>query len=95
MDLNSCHTGSETTSLWLDTVIDTENHGVNKHLGKVANVMSKWEGRISDELGLTCADVAAIKTKHPLELKLQTYACMLYMLYHRSEFYLFAGEKHC
>jgi hypothetical protein len=34
--------------------------------------MYEWEGRIADHLGLTQADVAAIKKKYPDELKLQT-----------------------
>ena len=43
-----------------------------KHLGQIADCMAEWEGRIADELGLTFADIAAIKKKHPGELKLQS-----------------------
>ena len=32
-----------------------------------------WDGRIANKLGLTQADVAALKTKHPTDLKLQMY----------------------
>ena len=49
--------------------IDTD--GVFKHLGKIANSVSEWEGRISEELGLNQADVASIHIKYPRELKLQ------------------------
>ena len=43
-----------------------------KHLGQIANSMHEWEGRVADELGLTRADVARIKTKYPSNLELQT-----------------------
>ena len=49
-----------------------DGHGVLKHLGQIADSMTKWEGRISDELKLTSADVASIHTKHPRNLKLQS-----------------------
>lgn len=55
----------------LNLVIDFENRS-SKHLGRIADSMSEWEGRIADELDLTPADVAAIKAKYPNELKLQT-----------------------
>ena len=42
-----------------------------KSLGQIADLMAEWEGQIADELGLTLADVAAIKKKYPGELKLQ------------------------
>ena len=32
-----------------------------------------WDRRIANKLGLTQADVAALKTKHPTDLKLQMY----------------------
>jgi hypothetical protein len=50
---------------WLETCTDN-------HLGRIADTMYEWEGPVADELGLTRADVAAIKVKHPKELKLQT-----------------------
>ena len=56
----------------LDQVLDVENNGVSMHLGQIADTMYEWEGPIAEKLGLTRADVAAIKTKHPGELKLQT-----------------------
>ena len=56
----------------LDQVLDFENDGVSKHLGQIADAMYEWEGPIAEQLGLTRADVAAIKTKHPGVLKLQT-----------------------
>jgi hypothetical protein len=57
----------------LDQVLDFENDGVSKHLGQIADTMYEWEGPIAERLGLTRADVAAIKTKHPGKLKLQTW----------------------
>ena len=54
----------------LDLVIDAENRS-SKHLGQIADSMYEWEGAIAEELGLTTADVAAINTKYPKELKLQ------------------------
>ena len=56
----------------LDKVIDGDGHGVLKHLGQIADSMTEWEGRISDELNLTPADVENIHTKHPRSLKLQS-----------------------
>ena len=63
----------------LDMVIDSENNGVSKHLGRIANAMYEWEGRIADELGLSVVDVAEIKLKHPSNLKLQTYVLYMYI----------------
>ena len=56
----------------LDQVIDGGCSGVSKHLGQVAESMDEWEGSVAEQLGLTPADVAGIKTAHPLNLKLQT-----------------------
>ena len=56
----------------LDKEVDSDSGGVPKHLGKIADLMDKWEGRISDELGLTVADVAHIKAKYPLNHKMQS-----------------------
>ena len=47
-----------------------------KHLGQIADTMTEWEGKIAEELQLSVADVAAIKTEHPTKLKLQTYVHM-------------------
>jgi hypothetical protein len=41
------------------------------HLGRIADTMYEWEGRVADELELTRADVAAIKVKYPYQLKQQ------------------------
>ena len=43
-----------------------------RHLGQIAESMVEWEGPIADELELTPADVADIKTKYPHSLKLQS-----------------------
>ena len=53
-------------------VIDAENRSF-KHLGQIADSMYEWQGAVADHLGLPPADVAAIHTKHPTQLKLQTY----------------------
>ena len=42
------------------------------HLGQIADSMYEWEGPVAEQLGLTQADVAAIKMQHPSELRLQT-----------------------
>ena len=52
--------------LQLDKEIDP------KHLGKIADSMAEWEGRIADDLELTDVDVSSIKTKHPTNLRLQS-----------------------
>ena len=56
----------------LSQVSDFENGGVSNHLGQIADSMYEWEGPVAEQLGLTPADVAAIKVKHPGELRLQT-----------------------
>ena len=56
----------------LKRTLDSDNGGVPKHLGQIADSMSEWEGRIADELGLTKADVNHIKSKHAQDLKLQS-----------------------
>ena len=56
----------------LDQVLDSDNEGVSKHLGQIADSMYEWEGHVAEQLGLAPADVAAIKTEHPGKLKLQT-----------------------
>ena len=52
--------------------MDFESGGVSTHLGQIADAMYEWEGPIAEKLRLTRADVAAIKKRHPGELKLQT-----------------------
>lgn len=53
--------------------MDSANKGVSKHLGKIADIMCEWEGPIAEGLGLTPADINAIKMKYPGELVLQTW----------------------
>jgi hypothetical protein len=55
----------------LNLVLDSENGGVPKHLGEIAEQMYEWEGKVSDELGLTKPDVNNIKELHKNQLKLQ------------------------
>ena len=56
----------------LDQELDFENPGILPHLGQIADSMYKWEGAVAEQLGLTWAEIAAIKMKHPDELGLQT-----------------------
>ena len=56
----------------MDKEIDYNSGGVPKHLGQIADLLVQWEERIADELELTGADVASIKTKYPRNLKLQS-----------------------
>ena len=55
----------------LDQVLDYGSGGVSKHLGQIADSMDKWEGPVAEELGLSQANIAAIKTAHPNELNQQ------------------------
>ena len=42
------------------------------HIGQIAEVVREWEGRLSDGLELSPADVRSIKTMHDRDLKGQT-----------------------
>ena len=53
-------------------MLDAEHSDVSLHLGRIADTMYEWEGQVAEQLGLTQADVAAIRIKHPFELRLQT-----------------------
>ena len=55
----------------LDHVLDYNSGGVSKHLGQIADSMNEWEGPVAEELGLSPADITAIKTAHPSDFKLQ------------------------
>ena len=55
----------------LDQVLDYGSGGVSKHLGQIADSMDKWEGPVAEELGLSQANIVAIKTAHPNELNQQ------------------------
>ena len=74
----------------LDQVLDVVNGGVSKHLGEIADSMYEWEGSVAEQLGLTPAEIAAIKMKHHGELTLQTYA-IIYVstLFTRCQIILF------
>ena len=54
-------------------MLDFEHGDIPLHLGRIADTMHEWEGQVAEQLGLTQADVAAIRMKYPSELKLQTY----------------------
>ena len=56
----------------LDLVLDSDNNGVSKHLGEIADQMSEWEGPIAECLGLTHPEIVGVKTKYPENLRLQT-----------------------
>ena len=62
------------TDTLLDRTIDSENNGVSKDLGRIADFMSEWEGPIAEHLELTQADIAGIKLKYQDKLNLQTSA---------------------
>ena len=53
----------------LNKVVDSD--GVARHIGRIADSMTEWEGAIAENLGLTPADVANITTKHHSNLRLQ------------------------
>ena len=55
----------------LDKVLDCESGGVSKHLGQIADSMDEWEGPVAEELGLSAADITAIKTENPSKFNLQ------------------------
>jgi hypothetical protein len=64
----------------VDREIDFENTDIRgrtipQHLGKIASVMTDWEGEIADNLGLTTADRADISEKKP---SLQRYHCKFF-----------------
>ncbi|MCG8625296.1 MAG: hypothetical protein MJE68_25265 [Proteobacteria bacterium] len=42
-----------------------------RHIGEIADLMTEWEGQISDKLKLRANDVEEIKTKYSRKLKLQ------------------------
>jgi hypothetical protein len=55
---------------------NTDNRGrvtIPKHLGRIAEEMTNWEGEIADFLGLTRADRADIMERHPQNPLLQRY----------------------
>lgn len=52
-------------------VLDFESGGVPKHLGKIADFVYEWEGKVADELELTKTDVNSIKLLHKDRLDLQ------------------------
>ena len=39
---------------------------------QIADTMGEWEGHITEQLGLTWADINDTKTQYPGKLKLQT-----------------------
>ena len=59
------------SNIW-NQVLDAANGGVPLHIGQIADAMHEWEGQLAEQLGLTDADVAEIKTAHPNQLKLQS-----------------------
>ena len=61
----------------LDEEIDFEHRNaqgnlVPKHLGKIADSMTDWEGPIADHLDLSEADRSDIRERNSREPKLQT-----------------------
>ena len=61
-----------------DKEIDFENMDIRgrlvpQHIGRIAAVMTDWEGTIADGLGLTAADRADIVERYPRKPSLQRY----------------------
>ena len=59
----------------LDREIDFEHRDergqlIPRHLGKMAESMTDWEGAIADHLGLSKPDRSEIRDKYPWEPKL-------------------------
>ena len=55
----------------LDSILDQNSGGVTKHLGAIADSMDAWEGPVAENLGLTTAEIAAIRMSNST-LNLQT-----------------------
>ena len=60
----------------LDREIDFEHRDergqlIPRHLGKMAESMTDWEGAIADHLGLSEVDKGDIRDKNPRQLELQ------------------------
>ena len=63
----------------LDREIDFEHRDergqlIPRHLGKMAESMTDWEGAIADHLGLSDSDRSDIRDKDPRQPELQRYA---------------------
>ena len=56
----------------LDKVLDHDGKS-ELHLGKIADAMIDWEGKIAEYLNLSSPDVHEIKTAHSARLDLQKY----------------------
>ena len=62
----------------LDREIDFEQRDergqlIPRHLGKMAESMTDWEGAIADHLGLSEPDRSGIRYMYPKQLELQRY----------------------
>ena len=62
----------------LDREIDFEHRDergqlIPRHLGKMAESMTDWEGAIADHLGLSEPDRSDIRDKNPRQPELQRY----------------------
>jgi hypothetical protein len=55
----------------LDEILDYDSGGISKHLGQIADSMDEWEGPVAEQLGLSPADITAIKKDNLLDFKLQ------------------------
>ena len=49
----------------LDQILDTEDDSVSSILGQIADFVCDWEGPVAEQLDLTSAEVAAVKTEYP------------------------------
>ena len=62
----------------LDKVLDG-NSKSGLHLGRIADAMTGWRGKIAEHLDLSPADVNVIETAHPGKLDLQKYVTIIIM----------------
>ena len=51
--------------------VKSENVGVSKNLGQLADSMYEWEGLVAKILRLTQTEIVAIKSEYPGKLRLQ------------------------
>ena len=59
--------------------IDLDVEIPERRLGEIADLMTEWEGQISDKLKLRASDVEEIKTKYTHKLKLQKWGILFCM----------------
>ena len=63
----------------LDKVLDHDRKS-ELHLGKIADAMIDWKGKIAEHLHLSLPDIEEIKMAHPTRLDLQKYENIKYTM---------------